>query len=286
MTASPTLDLALRLNRVRANSPLILNITNHVSMNVMANVLLAIGASPAMAHAKQEVAEFAAMAGALTINIGTLSPRWVDAMEIAARAALGAQTPWVLDPVAVGATSYRQEVGAQLLRLSPSVIRGNASEILSLAKLSDQASSLHQQHSRGHGVDSTTTSHSAQEAAILLARYSGAVVAVTGESDLVTDGQKIARIDGGHALMPKVTALGCSLTGVVGAWIAQADTESTDDIFLATTAALASYAVAGELAGRIAQGPGSFSVAFLDTLYALDSNTLTQHARLEITDAR
>ncbi|MGO2132000.1 MAG: hydroxyethylthiazole kinase [Halomonas sp.] len=281
MTASPTLDLALRLSRVRANTPLIHNITNHVAMNIMANVLLAIGASPAMAHAREEAAEFAAMADALTINIGTLSPHWVDAMEDAARAALAAGTPWVLDPVAVGATAYRREVGARLLALSPSVIRGNASEILALADLSDQANQL----SSGRGVDSTAASHSAQDAAILLARHSGAVVAVTGEVDLVTDGRQIAQIEGGHALMPRVTALGCSLTGVVGAWVAETDTGSTRDIFLATTAALASYAVAGELAAQTTKGPGSFSVAFLDKLYALDGDTLTQHARLEITDA-
>lgn len=284
MTISSTPDLALHLARVRAHSPLIHNITNHVSMSIMANVLLAIGASPAMAHAREEAAEFAAMADALTINIGTLSPHWVDAMEDAAGAALAAGTPWVLDPVAVGATAYRREVGARLLALSPSVIRGNASEILALANQANQLSQPNQQSS-GRGVDSTAASHSAQDAAVSLARSSGAVVAVTGEVDLVTDGQRIAQIEGGHALMPRVTALGCSLTGVVAAWIAGIDADSTEETFLATTAALASYAVAGELAARTAQGPGSFSVAFLDTLYALNGDTLTQHARLEITDA-
>lgn len=274
MTASPTLDLTVHLNRVRTGSPLIHNITNHVAMNIMANVLLAVGASPAMVHAREEVAEFTVLADALTINIGTLSPHWVDAMEDAARAALSAATPWVLDPVAVGATFYRREVGARLLDLSPSVIRGNASEILALAN----------QPSGGRGADSTASSHSARDAAISLALSSGAVVAVTGEVDLVTDGRQIARIEGGHALMPRVTALGCSLTGVVAAWIAGA-TSDGEDTFLATTAALASYAVAGELAGKVAQGPGSFSVAFLDALYTLDGETLTQHARLEITDA-
>lgn len=278
MIPNPTLDLAMHLNRVRASSPLIHNITNHVSMSVMANVLLAIGASPAMAHAREEAAELAALANALTINIGTPSPHWVAAMEDAARAALASATPWVLDPVAVGATAYRREIGARLLELSPSVIRGNASEILALANC----------HGGGRGVDSTVASHGARDAAISLARSSGAVVAVTGEVDLVTDGRHIARIEGGHALMPRVTALGCSLTGVVGAWIAGANTDTatvTKNIFLATTAALASYGVAGELAGKLAQGPGSFSVAFLDALHALDGDALTRHARLEITDA-
>lgn len=264
--------LATRLERVRSSAPLIHNITNHVSMNIMANVLLAIGASPAMAHAREEAAEFAALSDALTLNIGTLSPHWVDAMQDAARAALASGTPWVLDPVGVGATAYRREVGARLLALSPSVIRGNASEIMALAHPPDQ-------QRQGRGVDSTTTSHSAESAAVSLALSSGAVVAVTGEVDLVTDGQQIARIEGGHALMPRVTALGCSLTGVVAAWVATGENR-----WLATTAALTTYAVAGELAGQRAAGPGSFSIAFLDALYTLDADTLTQHARLEITD--
>lgn len=279
MTASHTLDLAGHLYRVRTSSPLIHNITNHVSMNIMANVLLAVGASPAMAHAREEAAELAALANALTINIGTPSPRWVDAMQDAARAARAAATPWVLDPVAVGATTYRRDIGARLLALSPSVIRGNASEILALA-LANRPN----QHSGGRGADSTASTHSARDAAIALARRSGAVVAVTGEIDLVTDGRQIARIEGGHPLMPRITALGCSLSGVVAAWIAGAINHS-ENMFLATTAALASYAVAGELAGRVAQGPGSFSVAFIDALYTLDGDTLTRHARLEITDA-
>lgn len=272
LSSSDSPGLAMRLERVRSSAPLIHNITNHVSMNIMANVLLAIGASPAMAHAREEAAEFAALADALTLNIGTLSPDWVAAMEDAAHAALAAGTPWVLDPVGIGATAYRRNVGARLLALSPSVIRGNASEIMALANSPDQ---LHQ----GRGVDSTAASHSAESAAISLALSSSSVVAVTGETDLVTDGQRIARIEGGHALMPRVTALGCSLTGVVAAWVA-----TGDDIFLATTAALTSYAVAGKLAGQVAKGPGSFSVAFLDTLYALNADALTQHARLEITD--
>lgn len=279
MTARPTLDLARHLNRVRTGSPLIHNITNHVSMNIMANVLLAVGASPAMAHAREEVAELTALANALTINIGTPSPHWVDAMQDAARAARAAATPWVLDPVAVGATTYRRDIGACLLALSPSVIRGNASEILALA-LANRPN----QPSGGRGADSTASTHSARGAAIALALSSGAVVAVTGEVDLVTDGRQIARIEGGHPLMPKITALGCSLSGVVAAWIAGAINDA-EDTFLATTAALASYAVAGELAGGVAQGPGSFSVAFLDALYMLDGDTLTRHARLEITDA-
>ncbi|MFG6139337.1 hydroxyethylthiazole kinase [Halomonas sp. B23F22_10] len=271
-----SLDPAPHLARVRRTTPLVHNITNHVAMNFMANALLALGASPAMVHAREEAAEFAGLAAALTLNIGTLSPHWLDAMVDAARAANGAGTPWVLDPVAVGATRFRREAGARLLALGPTAIRGNASEILALAR----------QGGGGRGVDSTDSADSAERAAVALARESGAVVAVTGEVDLVTDGRRLARVAGGHALMPRVTTMGCALTGVVGAFLAGAE-----DPFAATVAALAAYAAAGESAAESAAGPGSFAVAFLDALYALDPDTLSPSPstpladRLELTDA-
>jgi hydroxyethylthiazole kinase len=255
-----TIDPAAHLARVRETAPLIHNITNFVAMNAMANVLLAIGASPAMVHAREEAAEFAGLAKALTINIGTLSPHWVEAMREAASATRAAGTPWVLDPVAVGATAYRRKTARQLIALSPTVIRGNASETIALA--TESAS--------GRGVDSTDAADSAREAALQLARETGAVVAVTGEQDLVTDGKRVTWVEGGHPLMPRVTTLGCSLTGVVAAFIAEAE-----DPFVATVAALACYAKAGELAGQDAKGPGSFAVAFLDALYGLDAQALT-----------
>jgi len=264
------IDPATHLARVRETRPLIHNITNHVAMNSMANVLLAIGASPAMVHAREEAAEFTALAGALTINIGTLSPHWVEAMEAAALAAGETGRPWVLDPVAVGATRYRRETGARLLALSPDVIRGNASEIIALAGGAGG----------GHGVDSTDPAEAALEAARRLAERTGGVVAVTGEVDLVTDGRRLAHVAGGHPLMPRVTTLGCALTGVVAAFVAGAD-----DHFEATVAALIGYAVAGELAGEVARGPGSFAVAFLDALYHLDNEALAERARLEVADA-
>lgn len=264
------IDPAVHLARVHETSPLVHNITNHVAMNSMANVLLAIGASPAMVHAHEEAAEFTALAGALTINIGTLSPHWVEAMEASALAAGETGRPWVLDPVAVGATRYRRETGARLLALAPDVIRGNASEIIALAG----------QAGGGRGVDSTDSAQAALDAARRLARQTDGVVAVTGEVDLVTDGRRVARLRGGHPLMPRVTTLGCALTGVVAAFLAGAN-----DPFEATVAALACYAVAGELAGELANGPGSFAVAFLDALYHLDGEALTERVRLEVDDA-
>ncbi|WP_372614104.1 hydroxyethylthiazole kinase [Halomonas sp.] len=264
------IDPATHLARVRETSPLVHNITNHVAMNSMANVLLAIGASPAMVHAREEAPEFTALAGALTINIGTLSPHWVEAMEASALAAGETGRPWVLDPVAVGATRYRRETGGRLLALSPDVIRGNASEIIALAG----------QAGGGRGVDSTDPAEAALDAARRLAMQTGGVVAVTGEVDLVTDGRRLAHVRGGHPLMPKVTTLGCALTGVVAAFLAGEERH-----FEATVAALASYAVAGELAGEVARGPGSFAVAFLDALYHLDAEALAERARLEVHDA-
>lgn len=267
---SPSLDVAAHLTRVRARAPLIHNITNLVAMNTMANVLLAIGASPAMVHAREEAAEFTAIADALTVNIGTLSPHWVEAMHEAAEAARLTGKPWVLDPVAVGATAYRRETGARLLERLPTVIRGNASEIIALEA----------RRAGGRGVDSSDPAEAAEQAAVRLARHIGCVVAVTGEVDLVTDGRRLAHLAGGHPLMPKVTTLGCSLTGVVAAFMVGAE-----DPFEATVAALACYAAAGELAGESARGPGSFAVAFLDALHALDGETLRNRLRLEMTDA-
>ncbi|MFO7649141.1 hydroxyethylthiazole kinase, partial [Halomonas campaniensis] len=175
-----------------------------------------------------------------------------------------------LDPVAVGATAYRRETGARLLERLPTVIRGNASEIIAL-----EAGGA-----GGRGVDSSDPAEAAEQAAVRLARRTGGVVAVTGEVDLVTDGRRVARVHGGHALMPRVTTLGCSLTGVVAAFVAGAE-----DAFAATVAALACYAAAGEIAGETARGPGSFAVAFLDALHALEGETLRPRLQLEMTDA-
>jgi hydroxyethylthiazole kinase len=172
--------------------------------------------------------------------------------------------------VAVGATTYRRDTGACLLERLPTVIRGNASEIIALEA----------RGSGGRGVDSRDPAEAAEQAAIRLARRLGGVVAVTGEVDRVSDGRRLARVAGGHPLMPKVTTLGCSLTGVVAAFLVDAD-----DPFTATVAALACYGAAGQQAGELARGPGSFAVAFLDALYALSADTLDTLPAPEILDA-
>ncbi|TBC66656.1 hydroxyethylthiazole kinase (plasmid) [Rhizobium leguminosarum] len=254
------------LKAMREKPPLVQCITNYVAMNIAANVLLAAGASPAMVHAAEEAGEFAGIASALTINIGTLSTQWIDGMQAAAKAATSAGKPWVLDPVAHYATAFRRNAVADLLALRPTVIRGNASEIIALAG----------GESRGQGVDSRDPVKQAEGSARWLAERQRAVVAVTGAVDFVTDGERAVRIEGGSALMPQVTALGCSLTCLVGAFAATAP----EDIFGATVAALSTFAIAGEEAALGAAGPGSFSWRFLDALAALDAETLDARARI------
>ena len=254
------------LTALREQAPLVQCITNFVAMNITANVLLAAGASPAMVHAAEEAGEFAGFAGALTVNIGTIAPDWLAGMLAAAESAGKARKVWVLDPVAHFATAYRHRAVTQLLALHPGIIRGNASEILALAG----------GESAARGVDARDAVEQAEAAAQSLANSQHAVVAVTGEIDFVTDGSRCVHIEGGSAWMPKVTALGCALTALVGAYVA---VEGADP-FDATVAALSHYAVAGEAAGQDAIGPGTFAPLFLDQLAAIDAVQLDASARI------
>ncbi len=238
------------LAALHAQAPLVHCITNYVAMNIAANVTLAAGASPAMVHAEAEVADFTPISGALTINIGTLSPSWVAAMKKAADAANASETPWVLDPVAHFATPYRGEVVQDLIKRSPTIIRGNASEILALSGVA----------TAGKGADSGDSVADAKDAATALAQSQGCVVAITGEVDFVTDGTRAAHVSGGSPLMPLVTAMGCSLTALMGAFAAIAPP------LVASVSALAMFGHAGAKAAQTANGPGSFQVAFLDAL--------------------
>lgn len=246
------------LDRLRADAPLVHCITNYVAMNIAANVVLAAGASPAMVHAPEEVAAFAPIAGALTVNIGTLSTQWAESMEAAAAAATGAQVPWVLDPVAHFITPYRAEVTQRLMTQGPAIVRGNASEILALAG----------GEAAGKGADSGDSVAAARSGAIALAEAQRCVVVVTGPEDFVTNGTRHAQITGGDAIMPKVTALGCALTALTGGFAAVADPLD------ASVAACALFAEAGARAAEESSGPGSFSVAFLDQLHRLQPRDL------------
>ena len=191
------------------------------------------------------------------------------ASKLAAAQARNNGIPWILDPVGAGATPYRRTTALALVKYAPQVIRGNASEILTLAQTTVG--------NQGKGVDSLHPSQLALHAAQSLARSSGAVVAVTGATDYVSDGQRVVEIDNGHALMTRVTGLGCSATAVIAAFLAV-----EADALAATVAALAVFALAGEMAAEWAAGPGSLQVALLDALYALDTATLEQRLRLRI----
>jgi hydroxyethylthiazole kinase len=271
MTASRAAiaDKAAQLLRaMRAARPLVHNIANYVSMDVAANALLAIGASPAMVHAREEVVEFVAISGALVINIGTLSTPWVESMLLAADAAARHGKPWVLDPVGAGATRMRTDTVHSLLPHRPAIIRGNASEIMAVAGGAGAAPK---------GVDSANTTDEALAFAVSLAKHQGCVVVATGAIDVVTDGPRVAKLANGSPLMAKVTALGCALSGVTGAFAATAG-----DPYEAALAAAAVFGIAGEIAAERAKGPGSFRVAFLDVLESIKGNDI--ESRLKIAD--
>ena len=254
------------IERVRATAPLVHNITNFVVMNTTANALLAIGASPAMVHGLEEVEAFVHHAGALVINIGTLSGTWAEAMRRAADTATAAGVPWILDPVAAGVTPYRSGVAADLVARRPAVIRGNASEIRALA--SDGAA--------GKGVDSVHGSETAVAAARQLAADTGSVVAVTGAVDYITDGDTVASVANGHPMMSKVTGLGCTASALIGAFLGAGLPPMA-----AAASGLVALGVAGEIAAAQSIGPASLQLNLLDQLHLLDRAVLTRYGRVQ-----
>ena len=262
------------LARFRASAPLVHLLTNEVVQEISANVLLAAGASPAMIVAEEEVAAFAAHAGALLINVGTLYPARLSAMRLAVEAAVQADVPWTLDPVAVGALAYRTQFCRELLASRPAAIRGNASEILALACEMDGADSA--DGTGGRGVDTLARSEAAIDAARQLARTSGAIVAVTGQTDYITDGETVWATPWGHPLMTRVVGTGCALSALVAALTAGA--HSCTNRLNAVAAACAIAGLCGEWAAAESDGPGSLKGAFLDALYRLDPEALRGRA--------
>lgn len=253
------------LMRIRAEAPLVLNITNYVVMNTTANALLAIGASPVMAHAVEEVEELTGLARALVINIGTLSTPWIEAMRVAGKAAVRLGVPVVLDPVGCGATRFRTSTVQSLIaEVRPTVIRGNASEIRALV----QAESLTK------GVDSLHSPEEILDEARQLARAVGCVVSVSGPVDLVVDGERIARVANGHPMMTRVTGMGCTASAITGAYAAVCG-----DPFDAAVSAMAVVGMAGEIAAEHAAGPGSFQVGFLDALHGLGEAEISRRLK-------
>jgi len=262
-------DLGGWLAKVRLHRPLVHNITNFVAMQFSANVLLSVGASPVMAHAAPEVAEMAAQADGLVLNIGTLEPDWVTAMETAAAAAHAHGKPVVLDPVGVGATAYRTDTAHRLLDTAhPTAVRGNASEIGVLVGTGGDV----------RGVDAAGA-QLPLDALATWARRRHCLVIATGAVDIATDGDRVVRVFNGHERLQQVTATGCSLSALVGAFLAVA-VKTEGRPLEAVTSALAYFGAAGERAAAQARGPGSFAVALLDELAAYEPAALNRDARV------
>lgn len=266
-------DLWADVSAVRANSPLVHSITNLVAINFNANTLLAAGASPVMAHAHEEVADIVGIAQALVLNIGTLDPYWIESMRLALVAAAKRGIPVVLDPVGAGATRYRNESLELLLSTaSPTVVRGNGSEIMSVAGLAVQT----------RGVDSSADANDALGAAQSLAGRTKGVVCVSGKTDHILDANmRWARLSNGHEWMTRVTGVGCSATSLIGAFCAV-----QPDAWRATVAAMAFMGVVGEVAAEkmIARGlgVGSMQVAMLDEMHLLDQETFETRLKMEL----
>ncbi|GAA2184013.1 hydroxyethylthiazole kinase [Brooklawnia cerclae] len=255
-TSSPGEALSL----LRAHNPLVQCITNSVVTGFTANVLLALGATPAMVDIPAESGLFASIADGVLVNLGTpTSEQRAAAAEVPA-----ATRRWVLDPVAIGVLPVRTALASQLLAGRPAIVRGNASEILALAGTGEG----------GRGVDATDSPETALAAATTIARRSGAVVAVSGPVDIITDGAVIVRVHGGDALLTRVTGGGCSLGAVMAAFLGVCTPLSS------AVAASAVYAAASETAAARADGPGSFAVGFLDALAALEPSSLEEPGRV------
>jgi hydroxyethylthiazole kinase len=245
---------AENLEKLKAKKPLIHNITNFVVMNYTANALLACGASPVMAHAQEEVEEMVALADTLVLNIGTPTPYWIESMLKAGKKANEADIPIILDPVGSGATRLRTDSAKRLIdELAISVIRGNASEVLSLAH----------EESQTKGVDSIHSVEDAAETAVILARELKSTLAITGAVDLVTDGKTVYRVFNGNELM-------------IGAFLA-VDSNPAE----AAATGLSYFGLSGEKAAAETRMPGSFQTALLDALYAIDKKQMEKGAKIQ-----
>jgi len=256
---------AILLDELRRTAPLVHNLTNNVVQNDTADAIAAIGATQATVHNVEEARELAAISGAVSINLGTPTALWTTAARAAVETAVANGIPWVLDPVAVGLLPYRTQLAEEFLGHGPSVIKGNASEILALAG----------ENAKTHGADSVHGTEEALDAAQRLARQSGAIVAATGAVDIVTDGETTVRIENGHPMMPRVIGTGCMLTPLVAAFLAVAEAPLD-----AACAAIVCMGIAGEIAAEQAAGPGTMKPLLLDALFALDGDILAKRIRL------
>lgn len=255
------------LEKVREKSPLVHNITNYVVMNNTANALLAIGASPVMAHAYEEVEDMVSIASSLVINMGTLSSNWVEAMIKAGKKASELKKPIVFDPVGVGATTYRTTTAEKIiLSCKPTIIRGNASEIMALSNSNITTK----------GVDSIMSGNVALESAKSLAEQTNSVVIISGETDFITDGKKVITLKNGSPLMAKVTGMGCTATAIIGAFAS-----IEENVMKASVSAMAVMGITGEMAAEKSSGTGSMQMNFLDILSQINAQDIEKRLKLK-----
>ncbi len=255
------------IQAIKKCSPLVHNITNYVVMEQTANSLLAIGASPVMAHALEEAEDMAMIANSLVLNIGTLSSSWVKGMMLALKAANSKNIPSVFDPVGSGATPYRTSVANSILNHGAiTAIRGNASEVVS----------LNGSQSFTKGVDSSLNASDYIEQAKTLALKNKSIVWMSEKTDVVTNGLILILIHNGHPLMGRVTGMGCTATAITGAFLAV-----NQDPLLGCAHAAVLMGITGEIAAKKGEGPGSFKLAFIDTLYNISLNEIEERMRVE-----
>lgn len=255
------------MEAIRQQAPVVHNITNYVVMNNTANALLAIGASPVMAHAREEVEEMVGIASALVINIGTLSERWILSMFEAVHHARKKSIPVIIDPVGAGATTFRTKTARDLISSDPpSIIRGNASEIMA----------LYDDKTKTKGVDSAAASDSAIATAQKLSEIHKCTVCISGATDYIVEGGRMLKVRNGHPLMTRVTGLGCTASALCGAFAAV-----EKSAFAATAKAMAVMGIAGEMAAEKAAGPGSLQMHFLDNLYNISAADIERRLKVE-----
>lgn len=270
-------NIVKAVEEVRATNPMAGSVTNTVTIDFVANAQLAVGGSAAMVYLPDEGECLVAAGGAVYLNMGTQFPIYTETIPRTAAAAFNAGKPWVIDPVGIGIGKQRSDLLLEVKQYKPTIIRGNASEIIALASLWDLAGTA-EDLSRARGVDSTDEVAAARDAAIALARYTGGAVAVSGEVDLVTNGEVVAYSHGGSSLMSKVTGFGCSQGGVLAVYACVADP------FTAALAGVAHYNIAGRRAEELASAPASFKVAFIDELYKVSPEEIAENP-LELEEA-
>jgi len=262
------LDAAEVLERVRRDKPLVCHLTNFVTIYDCANIVKVFGASPVMAHAREEVADMAKIASSLVLNIGTLTTEFVEAMLLAGISANEKKIPVVLDVCGAGATRFRDEKCQEILdAVEVSIIKGNSSEVARIAG----------EDVKTRGVDAADIESNLLGVAHSLAGERGCTVVITGKDDIVADMKRAIWVHNGHPMMANVVGTGCMATSVIGAFAAV----ETDHV-VASVSGLICYEVAAEIAALVAAGPGSFKENLYDAVYNLDSETIRRMQKIEL----